>query len=125
MANGEDKPWQTQSRRSRGSPRAKVPREELTKCKRQGDRAGQGAVNREGVGGRLEHAQGDGLCASEMGRPGEFSEGEGRRQACDEDGLPGQGSRTGSQEQVQSPRRAGEHGLTRGVALESTERGRC
>ena len=53
MANGEDKPWQTQSRRSRGSPRAKVPREELAKCKRQGDRAGQGAVNREGVGGRL------------------------------------------------------------------------
>lgn len=63
MANGEDKPRQTQSRRSRGSPRAKVPREELAKRKRQGDRAGQGAVNREGVGGRLEKAQADGLCA--------------------------------------------------------------
>ena len=66
MENGsEDKPWQIQSRRSRGSSRSKVPREELAQFKRQeGDTAGQGVVNRKGVEDRLgEQAQGGGSYA--------------------------------------------------------------
>lgn len=66
MENGsEDKPWQIQSRRSRGPSKSKVRREELAKFKKQeGDEAGQGVVNREGVEDRLgEQAQGDGLYA--------------------------------------------------------------
>lgn len=96
MENGsEDKPWQIQSGRSRGSSRSKARREELAQFKRQeGDAAGQGVVNRKGVQrktGSESKPRGMGCMQSEMERPGEFSEGEGRQRVCDEDGLPEQG----------------------------------